>query len=307
MGVQLFFMVSGFVILGSLEKKRNLRTFARARFRRIFPSLCIAIPTIYFICNMLNQSFIAPIPISSLFPSFTLISPNLLNELFGTNLIWTTGVLWSLFVEIQFYVLVGILYLKNGKSFLMKLVFVGLLMQLIQVLILFYDLNFKHTFELLLPLNRHIWWFIAGCTFFKMYSSKFPRTVLLIMSYSLISNLLPLNISGTHLEINIPLTLMTVSFYIVFFLVVKSPKNLTILRSPALVWLGGISYELYLLHESIGISILSKLNKSETILTNRIMILMALSITILFLFILSYCLKILSRRLQHVFEIKKSD
>ena len=88
LGVQLFFMISGFVILSSLERQRNLKSFAFARFKRIYPSLWIAIPVIYIICNILNQSFIAPIQHKSLIPSLTLVGPDFVNTLFHTKLNW---------------------------------------------------------------------------------------------------------------------------------------------------------------------------------------------------------------------------
>jgi peptidoglycan/LPS O-acetylase OafA/YrhL len=158
LGVQLFFMVSGFVILRSLENQKNLTTFAIGRIERIFPSLLISVPVIFISCNWLNQSFIAPIPISSLLPSLTLIGPDFLNLVFNTNLVWTTGVLWSLFVEIQFYLIAGLLFFRLKKyEFVSKLFVFSLLLQFVAIFLHVFNFKIQSEMDIVLPLNKHIW------------------------------------------------------------------------------------------------------------------------------------------------------
>jgi peptidoglycan/LPS O-acetylase OafA/YrhL len=261
MGAQLFFMVSGFVILRSLEHQRNFVTFASARIRRIFPSLCIAIPIIYIFCNLLNQEFIAPIPISSMLPSLLLLGPDFLNQLFSTQLIWTTSVLWSLFIEIQFYLVAGLLFFRLKQyNFITKLFVFAISVQSLKIFFVLTKTETK-TLDALLPLSNHIWWFFAGAICYKMLNSKKNRYLQSLSIVSILFNLILLNYESSKYNFNPIPSMMTIIFYLTFYLVTKMPKKMSFLRSIGLVWLGGISYEIYLIHESIGISVISKINQ----------------------------------------------
>lgn len=50
-GVQLFFAISGFVILMTLDRTVTVRQFARARFRRLFPAYWIAMAATFAIAD----------------------------------------------------------------------------------------------------------------------------------------------------------------------------------------------------------------------------------------------------------------
>lgn len=286
LGVQLFFMVSGFVILRTLENRSSLKQFFTARFKRIYPSLWLAIPFIYIFCNLLNQVFIAPIPFSSLIPSLSLVSPDFINQICGTNLIWTTGVLWSLFVEIQFYLAAGYLFYNFQKlEFTSKLAFATVLLQSLKILLVVTNSNLESDFDQLLPVHKYLWWFLAGSLFYKGKSNNWNKKHLALILISIAGNLLVLNIEKSEFHFAPIESSITISFYFLFYLVIKEGKMISFLKSPYIVYLGGISYELYLIHESIGVSILSQLNQSKILPSNNlfhlILVCMVISVTVL--------------------------
>jgi peptidoglycan/LPS O-acetylase OafA/YrhL len=296
LGVQLFFMVSGFVILKSLEKQKNIKSFALARVKRIFPSLWIAIPIIFVVCNALDQSFLAPIPFSSLLPSLTLLGPDFLNRIFSTNFIWVTGVLWSLFVEIQFYFVAGLLFFNFRKyHFNTKLFGFALSLQLIKLFLILTTFDTKVVLDDLMPLNREIWWFLAGSIFYANFGVRRKLYMNPFLLITFLFNLVLLNVDSSGIEFKPIDTLIVSIFYLLFSLIIKQSKKIGILRSSIIVWMGGLSYEFYLLHESIGVSALSRFAQSQGSSYNLKLSLLFLIAVICFLLALSMLIKRIAR------------
>jgi len=303
LGVQLFFMISGFVILRSLENQANFATFVRARIYRIFPTLWFAIPLIYFACNKLNQKFIAPIPASSIIPSLTLLDPAFLNRLFSTQLIWTTGVLWSLCIEIQFYLVAGTIFFKLKKyTFVTRLFVIAISMQSVETLIVLANPNVIHIYDALIPLHNYIWWFLAGSTFYRILKSKKSGFLHVLVVISLCINLLSANYESSKFKLSPSPSITTVIFYLIFYAITKWPGKIPILRSSFLVWLGGISYEFYLIHEPLGISALSKIREMESVPNNLLLQLLVVMMITVVLIILSLLLKIISAKSLALFD-----
>jgi peptidoglycan/LPS O-acetylase OafA/YrhL len=297
LGVQLFFMVSGFVILKSLENQKNLRTFAIARVKRIFPSLLIAIPLIFVVCNALDQRFLAPIPFSSLLPSLTLLGPDFLNRIFSTNYIWTTGVLWSLFVEMQFYFVAGLLFFKFKKfQFNSKLFVFALSIQLIRVILALISTDSREIFDDLLPLNKEIWWFLAGSIYYSLLSQRKNPYLKFILSFTFLLNLLLVNVDRSGFEIKPITSLIVFIFYFLFYLIISKSRKIRILQSSIFVWLGGLSYEFYLIHESLGVSALSKFNQIQGLAYNLNLSILFLILVISGLLLISVLIKKLSKK-----------
>jgi peptidoglycan/LPS O-acetylase OafA/YrhL len=96
-GVDLFFMISGFVIMASILKN-NWFDFLKKRIFRLYPAFFIITLIIYFIVN----KYYYP----KLFFSFQQLLINLcfFPNQFGFN--YFDGVCWSLTVEIQFYLFI---------------------------------------------------------------------------------------------------------------------------------------------------------------------------------------------------------
>ncbi|NCW88266.1 MAG: DUF751 family protein, partial [Chitinophagia bacterium] len=91
-------------------------------------------------------------------------------------------------------------------------------------------------------------------------------------------------------------------------LLIKKPKIISLLSSSVLVWFGGISYEFYLIHESLGISLLSKMGQlnvfPNNVLLQIIVISLILSILIFFSLILKKMTKDSKQLIQYIVKIR---
>lgn len=107
LGVELFFMISGFVILYSTN--RSAGEFVRRRFLRLYPMFWMAIILIYLVTLLPWWKYPAP-PLSKALWNLTMIP-----TAFGQERLDAAH--WFLVRELQFYlVITAVLLLKRGKS-----------------------------------------------------------------------------------------------------------------------------------------------------------------------------------------------
>ena len=115
LGVQLFFLISGFVILMSLEKSKNFYSFIYKRWIRLFPVMLIATILIYFTSTLLFERPSGNPDIKSIIPGLIFIEPSWIKLITGYNINVIEGAFWSIFVEVKFYFIFGLLYFSFGK------------------------------------------------------------------------------------------------------------------------------------------------------------------------------------------------
>ncbi len=120
-GVPIFFFISGFLIYGSFERNKNtiIRFFVN-RFLRIFPALwfCLLLTVLILLIDfnrgltpLLSKSFLTYIIAQLSF--FQFYTPEIL-RFWGVGT--PNGSLWTITVEIQFYIIVPILYILFSKK-----------------------------------------------------------------------------------------------------------------------------------------------------------------------------------------------
>lgn len=114
-GVPIFFCISGFLIARSVERNLDdLRVYFRSRALRIYPALwlCVLIGGVtlwklgYF--HNVSTPRVAEWWVLNLFAGGASINPDYLRS-FGPG-VWN-GALWTIFVELSFYVVLPIIYL----------------------------------------------------------------------------------------------------------------------------------------------------------------------------------------------------
>lgn len=101
LGVQLFFVISGFVILLSAEG-RSLGQFVSARVARLFPAYWVAVLT-----TAVLVMFIAPQLGKNISGSEVLLNLTMVHRAFGVQSV--DGVYWTLWVELLFYIMIALL------------------------------------------------------------------------------------------------------------------------------------------------------------------------------------------------------
>ncbi|MEZ0450693.1 acyltransferase [Sphingobacterium thalpophilum] len=104
LGVDLFFMISGFVIAFSI-KHLSLSKFCYSRFRRLYP--------IYWLCLLLTcgATYFWGAPRYQVTFSQLLANLTMAQKLFGVGDI--DGAYWSLYVELKFYLIIAIFLIIN--------------------------------------------------------------------------------------------------------------------------------------------------------------------------------------------------
>ena len=77
LGVQLFFLISGFVILMSLEKTSSYLKFLKNRWIRLFPSMFVVSLIIFFTSSFFYERPLGIPPLKSLLPGLVFINPSI--------------------------------------------------------------------------------------------------------------------------------------------------------------------------------------------------------------------------------------
>lgn len=259
LGVDVFFVISGFLISSIIIKEQSeatftVRSFMDRRLRRILPAL-------FFICFACITPAWVLLPPSD-FKDFTeSIFANLLinaNHLFLSEagyfdqasemkpLLHT----WSLSVELQFYCLVAItaaIYPNLNRSYF----FAIFLLASITSTYFFLTLFEKNPDAVFYILPTRLWEFSIGIFTAIRLSDRKPIPSWL-STLGLILLVAALSLYGL---IDLPQPIMTLITVIATAVIILSAKpNSTttkLLSTPALVGIGTISYSLYLIHNPI--------------------------------------------------------
>lgn len=249
LGVQLFFVVSGYVILLSVQGK-TLRQFFISRLTRLYPAFWVAV-TLTFVIKRLFADASMPPMLHAGFGQY-IFSMTMFQEFFGITAI--DGVYGTLTIELCFYFLISLLIgyklLRHLDLFL--LFWLGLC--LLPVLVKIADSSTLFTI-LFFPTNAPF--FAAGMLFFLMqdpsgrsnlrYGLLLAFYVLALRSGSEQVNWL---VGHYHDEFSrLVVWGITTLIFAVFFLITRRKLSLNYKH---LASLGALTYPLYLIHSDIG-------------------------------------------------------
>jgi peptidoglycan/LPS O-acetylase OafA/YrhL len=241
-GVHLFFIISGFVISHSIVNLNSPVKFLKKRFLRLYPT--------YWICMTITYLIVTFFGLPGREVAFVEWIGNFLmvQSLFGIKSV--DGVYWSLTVEVLFYCLISILIIKAFRKYSDILVFLWIGAIFINTV---YKIPY---FDVLLNL-KYGPYFIAGIIFSKLYYDQQYNIKNYIVLF--LSILCAFIIDSTLIGCFIISIL-----YCLFFLLTRN--KLKPLDNNLLVFMGSISYPLYLIHQNIGYVILSYIKINTDIL-----------------------------------------
>jgi peptidoglycan/LPS O-acetylase OafA/YrhL len=259
LGVELFFMISGFVISLTLTRSAGFKEFAVKRFVRLWPALILILPLIWLVLQV-SPGFAATSsrPIDLLW-SLTLIHPSVAAGLTSgaITLSYTTGVLWSLSVELMFYLMAAATYFYT-RNFLRSQIIVAC--ALLPFAVLAYQPIWPTNAPMLsaltplMQLASNYFWFLAGIAVFTLRTrGNNPKLWVLYASCWLATCL----IAWAQTLQDLPWFIAVNSvIFAVFASVEFEGKGKLLLQWAPMLALGDFSYEFYLLHEALGISLL---------------------------------------------------
>lgn len=250
LGVDLFFVISGFlitkiVIERSKEKKFSYIVFIKERFYRIF------IPVLFLLIFVALFSFLILLPndlnkVWNSIISTILIVPNIYfyftGGYFGGNNEFKPLLhLWSIGLELQFYFLYPFILLFFFKNFKNNLIFFFLLIFIFISLLFLFLLNNSFFF---FNLPGRLWEFFLGSMIFFIKEKKKLTLINYVSAIVLLFFLL--FSSGKNNFYN--LILVTISASIFIFSGKKNFYNNILVNNKVFQFLGTISYSLYLCH-----------------------------------------------------------
>ncbi|GAA4569631.1 acyltransferase [Planotetraspora kaengkrachanensis] len=246
LGVELFFLISGFVILMSAWG-RTIGEFAISRVSRLYPTYWYAIIVIFVLYRFSGVDVFDP----HLTAGKYLVNLTLLQEAFGVG--HASGVLWSLWAELRFYALVAVFSLF-GITARRCLVFMSVWI----VFAVVAEIT-KSDVLTFVFMPRQAPYFIAGMAFYLIYRFRSVAAwafVAVTYGMSIYAALLRIQDRVDALSLKYfpaPPAAVVVAVTLIFTLLAAVALGwLRWLRWRPLVTIGALTYPLYLLHQSVS-------------------------------------------------------
>ncbi|GLW08221.1 acyltransferase [Microtetraspora sp. NBRC 13810] len=257
LGVELFFMISGFVILMTVWG-RGLGAFARSRLVRLYPAYWLSVLAVAALYGLTGAAALDP----KLTPGEYAVNLTMLQRAFEVG--DANGVYWSLWVELRFYLLIALLVLA-GVTLGRCLAFMGI--WLAGALLAGY-LGDPVTEMVFMP--GYAPYFIAGMALYLMHRFRpsWPLWAFLAAGYALAVRSAVERVAG-RVELAGKAAMpvedwMVVAAITAIFAVmtVAALGGLSGLRRFRLTGLGGVTYPLYLFHSPVAVLLIPALRDS---------------------------------------------
>ena len=252
-GVDLFFILSGFVIFMSLNKTSGVRQFLINRVSRLYPVYWAAVSFTFIVIIIrkvvitgglygLKQLTIYYVANLTMFQSWMRV-PDL------------DAQYWTLIIEMLFYISIAYIFRLGLIRYIIPIVLSAVAITLLLIYSIPYIYLKKVFFAL--PLLQFTPLFLAGITFYKIRFSDTPTLkYYFVIVLCLICQILLFNHTGRsrHYISQWEYGCMLGLYFALFALFVNG--KLTFIVNPVTLFLGKISYALYLTHEYISIKVI---------------------------------------------------
>jgi len=247
LGVQLFFMISGFLVLQSALSK-DVAGFLRARVVRLYPA--------FLVCCTITYAAVAFIPgephaLVNYLYNLTMLN-GLVDSFRGVPPDYLDGSYWTLALEWKFYLLIAILIALRQLRYIERALWGWAAASVVACF---------HSSPWLVDYALTPWsaYFIAGAAFFRGHSRGWtaPRVVLVMAAFVLClihtgeQNEQLTAAHGTHFSMAVSLGIVTAGFAL-FAALSARPLRIGFLQPRLVVLLGALSYPVYLLHFRLG-------------------------------------------------------
>lgn len=290
LGVNLFFMISGFIIFMTITRTNHVKDFAKKRALRLYPAYIVAV-IITFISVKIYGLEGRDVSYFEGFFNLTMLQG------FIPGIKPVDGAYWSLVVELTFYIMIGLVLFFGLKKHIFKLL-IGCLVAsfFFQTLSTITDEHIIAKALSFYSIDNYIHLFIAGIMFYLIREESKTRYYILLvgclMNQFLFNELIP--------------SLITTLFFIIFYLLINN--KLKILKIKPLTYLGAISYSWYLLHQNLGYIVIDIMERNG--LVHEIFLVIPIFISIILATFLTYyvekpIIKIFSKKMKRTAQSKE--
>lgn len=221
LGVNLFFILSGYLISKSIRTHRSNIYFFKKRLKRILPAFYITLFIISIInyfeiysnnySGWLNDNFYKSLIFNMIF-----IPEGALNNYF-----YLDGVFWSLVVEFQFYLICTLFFFKKE------------VIKYLLILLAILSYSNVGNIDNFLPLARYSAWFLIGLSSFEKNKTFFTISIILSL--------------GSFYDDLIGMINASLIIFIFYFFEKLNYNNIPKIFK----FLSKYSYEIYLIHQTV--------------------------------------------------------
>lgn len=190
-----------------------------------------------------------------LIPGLTFIEANFWQKLLGAEVGLIDGAFWSLFIEAKFYIVFGGLFFLIGeRPAILLLVGTFTIATTLRVLT---KIDIDQDFQLLswffvdLLSGDSYGWFASGAMFYKYFHEKKKE-------YFFFALVVAIAAAGATHGFDMRAKFAALSVVALFAITMLSFRAQSIFGSSALIFLGTISYPLYLIHQNLLIALIVK-------------------------------------------------
>jgi peptidoglycan/LPS O-acetylase OafA/YrhL len=260
LGVELFFIISGFVILMTVWG-RGLGGFARSRFVRLYPAYWLSLGAVAALYGLTGAQALNP----KLSPGDYLVNATMFQRLFKVT--DASGVYWSLWAELRFYLLMAILVIV-GVTYGRVLAFAGIwLAAALAVKVLGHAGLFDNDVVNEIVMPDYAPYFVAGMSLYLIHKhgGSWLPWLYVAAGYGMA---IDSALARVHRRIdaagfkNMPVTDTSVIITITVIFALMALAAIGILRlkpSRTLTALGGVTYPLYLFHPVVAVALIPAL------------------------------------------------
>jgi peptidoglycan/LPS O-acetylase OafA/YrhL len=259
LGVDFFFIISGFVIALTLESCRSPLEFAMRRVARLLPAMIVCSLLTFVFVKAFSRvpEFHAQASLWNLLPSWTFTPSEVWAKLLPVT-DHIDGAYWSLVVEAKFYVWAALIYFLQRERFARNMFAFCAATSLIYIAAETFRIKPLQSLEFYLLFGRYAMLFAAGVLYFQLH--KRPADLGKLRPYlaaCLVLELAQLALVPRSFDSFAVTAAFKLVFFIAFLAVAfgwRAPKAITL---DVLARIGLASYPLYLLHQNIGVSVIN--------------------------------------------------
>jgi len=251
-GVDLFFIISGFVIFMSIQKVSNGIDFVVNRISRLYPTYWAAV-IFTFILTIAVSVYSGDLHVQKYIGEFF---GNLTMFQFYMKLPNLDGPYWTMIIEMIFYIAILVLFQLNLLKYIKPIGIIACA-SIIVMVHYFSALKLVQFAIIELPLLQYLPLFFAGIVFYKIYTQSGNRIFnYTIIIFCMLSQIVLFPFAGmARSAISWPLYSAALFVYFTLFTLFVNFK-LKLISNRLTLFFGKISYALYLTHQYISLFII---------------------------------------------------